>query len=123
MIIIDTYGGWGAHGGGAFSSNDPTKVDRYAAYLCRQMAKSIEKSGLSQRAHVQLSYAMGVEKPLSQFVETYDSECSELVTDDTTNVFNVELERGQVVLQWRQRCVSPVPGQPSTATLDAPHKI
>merc|ERR1712159_114024 len=56
-IIIDTYGGWGAHGGGAFSGKDPTKVDRSAAYICRQMAKSVVKSGLSKRALVQLSYA------------------------------------------------------------------
>merc|ERR1719398_196161 len=56
-IIIDTYGGWGAHGGGAFSGKDPTKVDRSAAYICRQMAKSIVNSGLSKRALVQLSYA------------------------------------------------------------------
>merc|ERR1712032_234965 len=57
-IIIDTYGGWGAHGGGAFSGKDPTKVDRSAAYICRQMAKSIVKSGLCKRALVQLSYAI-----------------------------------------------------------------
>merc|ERR550514_770841 len=74
-IIIDTYGGWGAHGGGAFSGKDPTKVDRSAAYICRQMAKSVVKSGLSKRALVQLSYAIGVAKPLSLFVETYGSEC------------------------------------------------
>merc|ERR1712039_1053990 len=70
-IIIDTYGGWGAHGGGAFSGKDPTKVDRSAAYVCRQMAKSVVKSGLCKRALVQLSYAIGVAKPLSLFVETY----------------------------------------------------
>merc|ERR1711879_286918 len=52
-IIIDTYGGWGAHGGGAFSGKDPTKVDRSAAYICRQMAKSVVKSGLCKRALVQ----------------------------------------------------------------------
>merc|ERR1712087_288196 len=69
-IIIDTYGGWGAHGGGAFSGKDPTKVDRSAAYICRQMAKSVVKSGLCKRALVQLSYAIGVAKPLSLFVET-----------------------------------------------------
>merc|ERR1711869_27890 len=57
-IIIDTYGGWGAHGGGAFSGKDPTKVDRSAAYICRQMAKSVVKSGLCKRALVQLSYAI-----------------------------------------------------------------
>merc|ERR1711943_96612 len=73
-IIIDTYGGWGAHGGGAFSGKDPTKVDRSAVYICRQMAKSVVKSGLCKRALVQLSYAIGVAKPLSLFVETYGTE-------------------------------------------------
>merc|ERR1712027_255360 len=73
-IIIDAYGGWGAHGGGAFSGKDPTKVDRSAAYVCRQMAKSVVKSGLCKRALVQLSYAIGVAKPLSLFVETYGTE-------------------------------------------------
>merc|ERR1712154_288956 len=68
------YGGWGAHGGGAFSGKDPTKVDRSAAYACRWMAKSIVKAGLCKRALVQLSYAIGVAKPLSLFVETYGSE-------------------------------------------------
>merc|ERR1719163_1299316 len=72
-IIIDTYGGWGAHGGGAFSGKDPTKVDRSAPYICRQMAKSVVKSGLSKRALVQLSYAIGVAKPLSLFVDSYGS--------------------------------------------------
>merc|ERR1712046_395334 len=72
-IIIDTYGGWGAHGGGAFSGKDPTKVDRSAAYICRQMAKSVVKSGLAKRALVQLSYAIAVAEPLSVFVDTYGS--------------------------------------------------
>merc|ERR1711869_20503 len=70
-IIIDTYGGWGAHGGGAFSGKDPTKVDRSAAYICRQMAKSVVKSGLCKRALVQLSYAIGVAHPLSVNIDTY----------------------------------------------------
>ena len=73
-IIIGTYGGWGAHGGGAFSGKDSTKVDRSAAYICRRMAKSVVKSGLSKRCLVQLSYAIGVAKPLSLFVETYGTE-------------------------------------------------
>merc|ERR1712021_218645 len=91
-IIIDTYGGWGAPGGGAFSGKDPTKVDRSAAYICRQMAKSIVKSGLSKRCLVQLSYAIGVAKPLSLFVETYGSECGKLTADDITNVLKVEFD-------------------------------
>merc|ERR1712199_71309 len=80
-IIIDTYGGWGAHGGGAFSGKDPTKVDRSAAYICRQMAKSVVKSNLAKRCLVQLSYAIGVAKPLSLFVETYGSECGKLTPE------------------------------------------
>jgi len=85
-IIIDTYGGWGAHGGGAFSGKDPTKVDRSAAYICRQMAKSVVKSGLCKRALVQLSYAIGVAKPLSLFVETYGTEQRALTPVDITNI-------------------------------------
>jgi S-adenosylmethionine synthetase len=91
-IIIDTYGGWGAHGGGAFSGKDPTKVDRSAAYICRQMAKSIVKSGLSKRALVQLSYAIGVAKPLSVFVETYGTEQGDLSADDITNVMKLAFD-------------------------------
>jgi len=91
-IIIDTYGGWGAHGGGAFSGKDPTKVDRSAAYICRQMAKSIVKSGLSKRALVQLSYAIGVSKPLSVFVETYGTEQGNLDADDITNVIKIAFD-------------------------------
>merc|ERR1712050_379199 len=91
-IIIDTYGGWGAHGGGAFSGKDPTKVDRSAAYICRQMAKSVVKSGLSKRALVQLSYAIGVAKPLSLFVETYGTDQGELSADDITNVIKIAFD-------------------------------
>nr|BAV58227.1 S-Adenosylmethionine synthetase [Ulva partita] len=70
-IIIDTYGGWGAHGGGAFSGKDPTKVDRSGAYITRQAAKSIVAAGLARRALVQVSYSIGVPEPLSVFVDTY----------------------------------------------------
>merc|ERR1711985_2866 len=91
-IIIDTYGGWGAHGGGAFSGKDPTKVDRSAAYICRQMAKSVVKSGLCKRALVQLSYAIGVAKPLSLFVETYGTEQGALTAVDITNVIKIEFD-------------------------------
>lgn len=70
-IIVDTYGGWGAHGGGAFSGKDFSKVDRSAAYAARQVAKSIVASGLARRVLVQLSYAIGVAEPLSVFVDSY----------------------------------------------------
>jgi len=70
-IIIDTYGGWGAHGGGAFSGKDPSKVDRSGAYATRWIAKSVVAAGLAARALVQVSYAIGVAKPLSVHVDTY----------------------------------------------------
>merc|ERR1711909_204342 len=91
-IIIDTYGGWGAHGGGAFSGKDPTKVDRSAAYICRQMAKSAVQSGLCKRALVQLSYAIGVAKPLSLFVETYGTEQGALTATDISNIIKIEFD-------------------------------
>jgi S-adenosylmethionine synthetase len=70
-IIIDTYGGWGAHGGGAFSGKDPSKVDRSAAYLCRWIAKSLVAAKLARRVLVQVSYAIGLAKPLSVYVNSY----------------------------------------------------
>jgi len=70
-IIIDSYGGWGAHGGGAFSGKDPTKVDRSGAYIVRQAAKSVVAAGLARRALVQVSYSIGIAEPLSVFVDTY----------------------------------------------------
>merc|ERR1712002_131089 len=70
-IIVDTYGGWGAHGGGAFSGKDPSKVDRSAAYAARWIAKSLVCAGLCDRVLVQLSYAIAVAHPLSVFVDSY----------------------------------------------------
>ncbi|OHT07195.1 S-adenosylmethionine synthase [Tritrichomonas foetus] len=70
-IIVDGYGGWGAHGGGAFSGKDPSKVDRSACYAARWVAKSLVNAGLCHRCLVQLSYAIGVSHPLSIFVDTY----------------------------------------------------
>ena len=69
-IIVDTYGGWGRHGGGAFSGKDPTKVDRSAAYMARHVAKNIVASGLADRCEVQLAYAIGVSDPVSVHVDT-----------------------------------------------------
>lgn len=70
-IIVDSYGGWGAHGGGAFSGKDFSKVDRSAAYAARWVAKSLVKAKLCRRALVQVSYAIGISKPLSIFVNSY----------------------------------------------------
>ena len=70
-IIVDTYGGWGRHGGGAFSGKDPSKVDRSAAYAARYLAKNVVKSGLAAACEVQIAYAIGVARPVSVLVETF----------------------------------------------------
>jgi S-adenosylmethionine synthetase len=73
-IIVDTYGGMGRHGGGAFSGKDPTKVDRSAAYMARHIAKNVVAGGLADRCEVQLAYAIGVADPVSVLVETFGTE-------------------------------------------------
>ena len=84
-IIVDTYGGYARHGGGAFSGKDPTKVDRSAAYAARYVAKNIVAAGLAKKCEVELAYAIGVEQPVSVFVDTFgtgkisDTEISAIV--------------------------------------------
>ncbi len=84
-IIVDTYGGHGSHGGGAFSGKDPSKVDRSGAYMGRHVAKNIVKAGLARRCEVQISYAIGVAEPTSVFVDTQgtgiisDAEIEEII--------------------------------------------
>ncbi|MAG73338.1 hypothetical protein CL620_03420 [archaeon] len=70
-IIVDTYGGHGRHGGGAFSGKDPSKVDRSGAYYCRYVAKNIVAAGLAEKCEVQVAYAIGVSQPMSILVETF----------------------------------------------------
>jgi S-adenosylmethionine synthetase len=70
-IIVDTYGGWGRHGGGAFSGKDPSKVDRSAAYMARYVAKNLVAAGLAERCEVQLAYAIGVVEPVSVMVDSF----------------------------------------------------
>ena len=70
-IIVDTYGGQGRHGGGAFSGKDPSKVDRSASYMCRYIAKNLVAAGLADRCEVQLAYAIGVAEPVSLYVNTF----------------------------------------------------
>lgn len=72
-IIVDTYGGFGRHGGGAFSGKDPSKVDRSACYMCRYIAKNIVAGGLAERCEVQVAYAIGVSQPVSLMVNTFDT--------------------------------------------------
>jgi S-adenosylmethionine synthetase len=96
-IIVDSYGGWGAHGGGAFSGKDPTKVDRSAAYAMRWVAKSLVKAGLCKRCLVQVSYAIGIAEPMSLFVDTYgtgirsDEEILEIIKS------NFDLRPGVII--------------------------
>ncbi|KAL7276824.1 methionine adenosyltransferase sam2 [Rhizina undulata] len=96
-IIVDTYGGWGAHGGGAFSGKDFSKVDRSAAYLARWIAKSLVNAKLVRRCLVQLSYAIGVAEPLSIFVEDYGT--SDKTSDELVAIIrkNFDLRPGVIV--------------------------
>ncbi len=90
-IIVDTYGGYSRHGGGAFSGKDPTKVDRSAAYAARYVAKNIVAAKLAKKCEIQLSYAIGVAKPVSVFVETFGTGVvsDEALTDAVNNVFDL----------------------------------
>jgi S-adenosylmethionine synthetase len=108
-IIVDTYGGYSRHGGGAFSGKDPTKVDRSAAYACRHVAKNVVAAGLATKCEIQLSYAIGVAAPVSILVETFgtgiisDDQIFELIEDQfelrpegilsTFNLRNLPAER------------------------------
>ncbi|KAK4986532.1 methionine adenosyltransferase sam2 [Elasticomyces elasticus] len=96
-IIVDTYGGWGAHGGGAFSGKDYSKVDRSAAYLARWIAKSLVAAKLARRALVQLSYAIGVSEPLSIFVDSYGT--SDKSSDELVEIIrkNFDMRPGVIV--------------------------
>merc|ERR1712165_372198 len=96
-IIVDTYGGWGAHGGGAFSGKDFTKVDRSAAYAARWVAKSLVKAGLCRRVLVQIAYAIGIAEPLSVTIFSYGT--SEKTTQELTEIVkkNFDLRPGRIV--------------------------
>ncbi len=98
-IIIDTYGGWGAHGGGAFSGKDPTKVDRSAAYMCRWVAKSLVSAKLAERVLIQVSYAIGVAEPLSININTYGT--SNLTDEELLKIIdnNFDFRPGMIASQ------------------------
>ncbi|CAI8609928.1 unnamed protein product [Vicia faba] len=91
--IIDTYGGWGAHGGGALSRKDPSKVDRSGAYIVRQAAKSIVASGLARRAILQVTYAIGVPESLFIFVDTYGTGKIPVGTCPCSNMMNLKISQ------------------------------
>eukprot|EP01108_Squamamoeba_japonica_P002244 TRINITY_DN204_c0_g1_i2.p2 TRINITY_DN204_c0_g1~~TRINITY_DN204_c0_g1_i2.p2 ORF type:complete len:388 (-),score=206.81 TRINITY_DN204_c0_g1_i2:96-1259(-) len=98
-IIVDTYGGWGAHGGGAFSGKDPTKVDRSAAYAARWVAKSVVAAGLARRCLFQVAYAIGVAKPLSIYVDTYGTAADGRSDADVLKIIenNFDLRPGAII--------------------------
>jgi S-adenosylmethionine synthetase len=98
-IIIDSYGGWGAHGGGAFSGKDPSKVDRSAAYAARWIAKSLVSGDLAERVLVQVSYAIGVARPLSVYVDSYGTAKHGKSDRDLLNIVlrNFDLRPGCII--------------------------
>jgi S-adenosylmethionine synthetase len=87
-IIVDTYGGWGRHGGGAFSGKDPSKVDRSSAYFCRFVAKQVVASGLAKKAEIQVGYAIGMAKPVSVKVDTFGTGDERAAADFVMNAFD-----------------------------------
>eukprot|EP01105_Mastigella_eilhardi_P005203 TRINITY_DN16966_c0_g1_i1.p2 TRINITY_DN16966_c0_g1~~TRINITY_DN16966_c0_g1_i1.p2 ORF type:complete len:395 (+),score=103.47 TRINITY_DN16966_c0_g1_i1:26-1186(+) len=102
-IIVDSYGGWGAHGGGAFSGKDPSKVDRSGAYAARWIAKSLVAAGLCKRVLVQVSYAIGVAKPLSVYVNSYNSGTKSDVELTALVNSNFDLRPGVVIRELKLR--------------------
>jgi len=96
-IIVDTYGGQGSHGGGAFSGKDPSKVDRSASYMARYIAKNIVAAGLADRCEVQLAYAIGVAKPLSTYVDTFGT--NKIPEDEIINLIkeNFGLKPAEII--------------------------
>jgi S-adenosylmethionine synthetase len=96
-IIVDTYGGMGRHGGGAFSGKDPTKVDRSAAYAARWVAKNVVAAGLAERCELQIAYAIGVAHPLSINVETFGT--GKIPDDEIVKIIagNFDLRPGAII--------------------------
>jgi S-adenosylmethionine synthetase len=87
-IIVDSYGGWGRHGGGAFSGKDPSKVDRSSAYFCRYVAKQVVASGFAKKAEIQVGYAIGMAKPVSVKVDTFGTGDERAAGEFVMNAFD-----------------------------------
>ncbi len=87
-IIVDSYGGWGRHGGGAFSGKDPSKVDRSSAYFCRYVAKQVVANGLAKKAEIQVGYAIGMAKPVSVKVDTFGTGDERAAAEFVMNAFD-----------------------------------
>ncbi len=102
-IIVDTYGGWARHGGGAFSGKDPTKVDRSAAYAARYVAKNIVAAGLAERCEIQLAYAIGVAQPVSVMVDTFETNRVDEEKIETLIKENFDLRPAGIIRMLRLR--------------------
>jgi S-adenosylmethionine synthetase len=104
-IIVDTYGGWAPHGGGAFSGKDPTKVDRSAAYYARYVAKSLVAAGLAHRVLVQVSYAIGLADPLSVHIDSYGTVLHGRSDDDLKRIVenNFSFRPGNIIKELNLR--------------------
>ena len=118
-IIVDTYGGWARHGGGAFSGKDPSKVDRSAAYAMRWVAKNIVAAGLAERVEVQVAYAIGKAAPVGLFIETFGTAIVDPVKIEkiVPEVFDLRPARSSAT--WTC-CVRSTRRPPRTATSAAP---
>ena len=117
-IIVDTYGGMGRHGGGAFSGKDPSKVDRSAAYAARWVAKNVVAAGLARRCEVQLAYAIGVAEPLSVRVDTFGTGLvgEDVLTKAIEGVFDL---RPAGIIKHLDSSAPATRRPPTTATSDA----
>ena len=107
-IIVDTYGGKGAHGGGAFSGKDPSKVDRSAAYATRHIAKNLVAAGVAEEVLVQVSYAIGVAKPTNIYVNTYGTSCLNISDGDIANKVAEIFDMRPYAIEQRLKLRNPI---------------
>ncbi len=107
-IIVDTYGGWGAHGGGAFSGKDPSKVDRSAAYATRHIAKNMVAAGVADEMLVQVSYAIGVVAPTSLFVDTYGTARVDLTDGEIARIAETLFDMRPHAIEKRLKLRNPI---------------
>ena len=107
-IIVDTYGGRGAHGGGAFSGKDPSKVDRSAAYACRHIAKNMVAAGVADEVLVQVSYAIGVAEPVNIFVNTYGTSHVDMSDSEIAERIGKHFDMRPYAIEQRLKLRNPI---------------
>lgn len=107
-IIVDTYGGWGAHGGGAFSGKDPSKVDRSAAYAARHIAKNLVAAGVCRQALVQVAYAIGVASPVSLYVNTHGTALVDLTDAEISDIVGGIFDMRPAAIEKRLKLRNPI---------------